>query len=147
MELLIAGIILLVLLFILGVSTDILIAGILCVLEIILLLMTAFFILSLCLLLTAKPKKAEFVRIEKSESHGSHAVYRIDGTEYRNLYPADTFMKGLLYRRRIAAVRLWKRGKHAFTLDRYSAAVTALGLPLSAASALGLGSLVIQLVL
>ncbi len=146
MELLIAGIVLLVLLFILGVGTDILIIVVLCALEFILLLMTAFFILSIFLLLTAVPEKAEFVQLEESKGHGSHAVYRIDGTEYHNLFPADGFMKGRLSRRHFSTVRLWKNGRHAFTLDRYSAAVTALGLPLSAAPALGLGILLFQLI-
>lgn len=145
MELLIAAAVVLVLLFILGVGTDILIAGILCLLEIILLLMTVFFMISLCLVLTAKPFKAEFLRIEKTRGLGCHAIYRIGHMEYGNLFPMDAFMERHLQNHQLSTVRLWKSGDHAFTFDRYSMIVAALGLLISAVSALWLGKFVIQL--
>ncbi len=144
MEILIAAIVIIVLLLILGVSMGLIVQGILCILEILLLLMTLFFVVSVILLMITKKRQAEFLRIDKSGKMGN-AVYRIDGREYRNTYPAEGILQNLIYRRRECSVRFRQFGNLYVLFDRYSIVCAALGLPLSAAGAVLLGVFLMQL--
>ncbi len=138
MEFLIGLLIIIVLLLILGVDVFLIIRGILWLMEIALLGMTLFFILSVVLLLLGRWQDAEFLRVEKEKSWG-HAVYRVGGEEQKNLYPAEGILQKYIYRKTSARVRFWQHGKYCVLFDRYSILIAALGLPLSAAGAVLLG--------
>lgn len=145
MEFVITVVVLLVLLYILGVSTDILIIGILCLLELMLLCMTLFFLVTGILALLAKSRKAAFVRMNKTPKTGCHAVYQIGREEFQNFYPAEEILQKIFSRRPETTVRLWKKGRFSCTFDRYSILIMTLGFPASAVSFLGLGSFLMQL--
>ena len=144
MEILIAAVVIIILLLILGISIGVIVQGILWILEILLLLMTLFFAASVIFLLLAKKQQAEFLRIDKTGKMGN-AVYRIDGREYRNTYPAEGILQNLIYRRKESSVRFRQFGKLCVLFDRYSIVCAALGFPLSAAGAVLLGVFLMQL--
>ncbi len=144
MEFIIGALVILVLLIILGVSAELIIQGILWILEILLLMMTLFFIVSVVFLLLGKRCNAEFLRIDMQGKWGN-AVYCIDGAEYRNTYPAELLLQKWIYRKRMTTAKLWQRGEISFLFDWYSIIIVALGLPLSAAGAVLLGSFLLWL--
>ena len=142
MEILIAIIIIVVLLLVLGVSPWLIIAGALILIELLLILMTGFFIVSLVLLFIAKPVKAEFLRIMVHEVVGTYAIYKIDGEEYTNTFPAEImFVDKIYHEGKIYSARLKKGKKKHLLFDWYSYIVIGVGLPLSAGSAVLLGYL------
>ena len=55
-----------------------------------------FFAAALFLLVTSKPVKAEFVRLDDTKRFPT-AVYRIGDGEFRNIFPGETMMKKKLY--------------------------------------------------
>ncbi len=138
MEFFIGLLVIIVLLLILGVDVFLIIRGILWLMEIILLGMTLFFVLSVALILLGTWQEAEFLRVEKEKSWG-HAVYRIAGAEQKNIYPAEGILQKYIYRRTDVRVRFWAHGALHVLFDRYSILIAALGLPLSAAGAVLLG--------
>ena len=128
MELIIALIIIIVLLLILGVSPGLIMGGVLGLIELLLLFMTGFFIVSVVLLLIAKPVKAEFLRIYISEVVGTFAIYRIDGEEYRNTFPAEImFVDKIYHEGRTYSARFRKLGKKHLLFDWYSYIVIGVG--------------------
>ena len=143
MEILIAIIIIVVLLLVLGVSPWLIIAGALVLIELLLIFMTGFFIVSLVLLFIAKPVKAEFLRIFEHEVVGTYAIYKIDGEEYKNTFPAEImFVDKIYHEGKIYSARLKKRKNGKYMLfDWYSYIVIGVGLPMSAASVALLGYL------
>ena len=146
MELIIALIIIIVLLLILGVSPGLIMGGVLGLIELLLLFMTGFFIVSVVLLLIAKPVKAEFLRIYISEVVGTFAIYRIDGEEYRNTFPAEImFVDKIYHEGRTYSARFRKLGKKHLLFDWYSYIVIGVGLPVSALLAGGLGWFLLKL--
>lgn len=146
MELIIALIIIIVLLLILGVSPGLIMGGVLGLIELLLLFMTGFFIVSVVLLLIAKPVKAEFLRIYISEVVGTFAIYRIDGEEYRNTFPAEImFVDKIYHEGRTYSARFRKLGKKHLLFDWYSYIVIGVGLPVSALLAGGLGWFLLNL--
>lgn len=138
MEFVIILAVIIVLLLILGVNVYVIIQGLLWLMEVILIGMTLFFLLSIILLLLGKWQDAAFLRVEKEGSFG-HAVYRLGDAEHRNLYPAEGFLQNLIYRKTSVRVRFWEHGRLHVLFDRYSILIAALGLPLSAAGAVLLG--------
>ena len=138
MEFVIILAVIIVLLLILGVNVYVIIQGLLWLMEVILIGMTLFFLLSIILLLLGKWQDAAFLRVEKEGSFG-HAVYRLGDAEHRNLYPAEGFLQNLIYRKTSVRVRFWEHGRLHARFDRYSIRIAALGLPLSAAGAVLLG--------
>jgi len=138
MEFVIILAVIIVLLLILGVNVYVIIQGLLWLMEVILIGMTLFFLLSIILLLLGKWQDAAFLRVEKEGSFG-HAVYRLGDEEHRNLYPAEGFLQNLIYRKTSVRVRFWEHGRLHALFDRYSILIAALGLPLSAAGAVLLG--------
>ena len=146
MEFIIALIIIIVLLLILGVSPGLIMGGVLGLIELLLLFMTGFFIVSLVLLLIAKPVKAEFLRIFISEVVGTFAIYRIDGEEYRNTFPAEImFVDKIYHEGKTYSARFRKLGKKHLLFDWYSYIVIGVGLPVSAVLAVGLGWFLLNL--
>ncbi len=143
MEILIAALVIIVLLLILGISTGLIVQGILLIMEILLLLMTVFFMVSAVFLLIGKSREAEFLRIDKTAKMGA-AIYRIGDAEYRNTYPAEGILQNLIYRKKTCKVRFWQHGKFYVLFDRYSIICAALGFPLSALGAAVLGMFMIQ---
>lgn len=136
MEFIIAVIIIVVLLLVLGVSPAIIATGALILIELLLVFMTGFFIVSLVLLLIAKPVKAEFLRIMQHEVVGTYAIYKIDGEEYTNTFPAEImFVEKIYHEGRVYSARLKKGKKKHLLFDWYSYIVIGVGLPLSAVSA------------
>lgn len=146
MELIITAAIIIVILLILGVSIPLIVQGILWIMEILLLLMTLFFVLSIIFLLLGKPHDAEFLHIDKEVKWGS-AVYRVNGEELQSIYPAEIVMQKLIYQKDNIRVRLWRHGKLYLLFDWYSILVAAIGLPLSAGSAAFLGWFLWQMIL
>ncbi len=146
MEFIIALIIIIVLLLILGVSPGLIMGGVLGLIELLLLFMTGFFIVSVVLLLIAKPVKAKFLRIYISEVVGTFAIYRIDGEEYRNTFPAEImFVDKIYHEGRTYSARFRKLGKKHLLFDWYSYIVIGVGLPVSALLAGGLGWFLLNL--
>ncbi len=146
MELIITAAIIIVILLILGVSIPLIVQGILWIMEILLLLMTLFFVLSMIFLLLGKPHDAEFLHIDKEVKWGS-AIYRVKGEELQSVYPAEIVMQKLIYQKANTRVRLWRHGKLYLLFDWYSILVAAIGLPLSAGSAAFLGWFLWQMML
>ena len=146
MEFIIALIIIIVLLLILGVSPGLIMGGVLGLIELLLLFMTGFFIVSVVRLLIAKPVKAKFLRIYISEVVGTFAIYRIDGEEYRNTFPAEImFVDKIYHEGRTYSARFRKLGKKHLLFDWYSYIVIGVGLPVSALLAGGLGWFLLNL--
>ncbi len=144
MELIITAAIIIIILLILGVSIPMIVQGVLWIMEILLLLMALFFIVSMVFLLIGKPHDAEFLHIDKEIRWGS-AVYRVNGEELQSVYPAEIVMQKLIYEKPKTRVRLWRKGKIYFLFDPYSILVAALGFPLSAGSAAFLGWFLLQM--
>ncbi len=67
------------------------------ILGAVIILTGAFFAAALFLLITSKPEKAEFVRLDDSKRFPA-AVYSVCGKEFRNIFPGETIMKDKLYR-------------------------------------------------
>lgn len=143
MELIIAAAIIIVILLILGVSVQLIIQGVLWILEILLLLMTLFFLASVVFILIGKPCKAEFLRIETDRKWGS-AVYQIDGEERQTIYPAEMILRNIIYKKPVTHARLWQHGASYLLFDWYSILCAALGFPLSGAGAAFLGWFLLQ---
>lgn len=130
MEILIGAVIIIVLLLILGVSPIHIVLGAAWLTELFFIVMSLFFIISLLLLLMTKKTKGEFLRIEKNEGPGTHAVYKIDNQEYDNTFPAEIMFVDKIYKTD-KQVSVWHRkGKKLNLLfDWYSIIVIAAGLP------------------
>ena len=142
MEIVIAAIVIIVLLLVIGVPWTLIVAGLLILMELLLVLMTGFFIVSLVLLFIAKPVKAEFLRIMKHEVVGTYAIYKIDGEEYTNTFPAEImFVNKIYHEGKIYSARLKKGKKKHLLFDWYSYIVIGVGLPVSAGLAVVLGYL------
>lgn len=146
MEFIIAVIIIVVLLLVLGISPAWIATGALILIEILLIFMTGFFIVSLVLLFIAKPVRAEFLRIMQHEVVGTYAIYRIDGEEYTNTFPAEImFVDKIYHEGKMYSARLKKGKKKHLLFDWYSYIVIGVGLPLSAVGSYFLGMFIVML--
>lgn len=66
------------------------------ILAAVIVLTALFFTVCLFFLVTSKPAKAEFLRLDDSKRFPA-AVYRVDDEERRNVFPCETVMKKKLY--------------------------------------------------
>lgn len=140
MELLIGTVIIIVLLLILGVSPLMIVIGAVGLIEVFFILMMLFFVVSLILLLMTESQQGEFLRIEKNEGPGTHAVYLIDGKEYDNSFPAEIMFIDKIYQTGKQVRVRQKNGKKLHLLfDWYSIIVIAVGLPVFTGLAVVLG--------
>ena len=137
MEILIGAVIIIVLLLFLGVRPMTIIAGIVVLLALAAVLMTIFFLISLVLMLMARPVRADFLRIEQNEGPGSHAVYRIGEKEYDNSFPAEMILQERIYRRPTVYARLLQGKKRSLLFDWYTVIIILVGLPVSMGLAAG----------
>lgn len=105
------------------------------ILGAVILLTGVFFAGSLFLLITAKPAKAEFLRFDDTKRFPA-AVYRVDGTELRNIFPGEAIMKKKLYaegrQKRVLKSRLFK-----FVIDGNALATILIGAAVFIPSAVG----------
>lgn len=94
-----------------------------------------FFAAALFLLVTSKPVKAEFVRLDDTKRFPA-AVYRIGDGEFRNIFPSETMMKKKLYvegkRKKVLKSRLFR-----FVIDGNSLATIVIGALVFIPSAVG----------
>lgn len=129
MEFLMILVVVIVMLVLLGVSLLSIVAGIWWLLTLLGILCVVFFLLSMVLVLVAKKREATFLRIEKGKLAGAFAVYEIEGTEYRNLFPTDVFLREVLYRRKQVFVRMLQLGRKRLVFDRVTLVIVSIGLP------------------
>lgn len=84
-----------------------------------------FFVAALFLLVTSKPVKAEFLRLDDTKRFPA-AVYRIGEQEFRNLFPSEMMMKKKLYvegkRKRVLKSRIF-----GFVIDGNALATIIIG--------------------
>lgn len=135
MEILIFIAVAAVVLLTLGINGFAIMKGFVLLLVLLLAFLVGFFVLSAAKLLAAKRCKGEFVRFEKNKNFET-AVYKIDGAEYANLFPAEPVMRGLIYRpgERTLFLCRGRKQKPPRTIDLHSALIIAAGFSLSAVS-------------
>lgn len=84
-----------------------------------------FFTAMLFLLVTSKPVKAEFVRLDDTKRFPA-AVYRVGEQEFRNVFPSEMMMKKKLYvegkRKRVLKSRIF-----GFVIDGNALATIIIG--------------------
>lgn len=84
-----------------------------------------FFTAMLFLLVTSKPVKAEFVRLDDTKRFPA-AVYRVGDREFRNIFPSEMMMKKKLYvegkRKRVLKSRIF-----GFVIDGNALATIIIG--------------------
>lgn len=94
-----------------------------------------FFTAALFLLVTSKPEKAEFLRLDDTKRFPA-AVYRVDGQEFRNIFPSETMMRKKLYvegkRKKVLKSRLFR-----FVIDGNALATIIIGAVVFIPSACG----------
>ena len=94
-----------------------------------------FFVAALFLLVTSKPVKAEFLRLDDTKRFPA-AVYRIGDGEFRNIFPSETMMKKKLYvegkRKRVLKSRIF-----GFVIDGNALATIIIGAAVFIPSACG----------
>lgn len=103
------------------------------ILAAVIVLTALFFTVCLFFLITAKPAKAEFLRLDDTKRFPA-AVYRVDGEERRNIFPGETVMKKKLYiegkKKRVLKSRIFR-----FVIDGNALATIILGVCVSIPSA------------
>jgi len=103
------------------------------ILAAIIVLTALFFTVCLFFLVTSKPVKAEFVRLDETKRFPA-AVYRVDGEERRNVFPGEMVMKKKLYvegkKKRALKSRIF-----SFVIDGNALATIILGACVSIPSA------------
>ena len=88
-------------------------------------------------LLFAKKHKAVFSRIDKSPtSKFKNAYYIIDGKEYPNIFPAESFLLSRLYRKDKSYTVFLSRNKK-FVFDRFACITCTVGTVIGIACAVG----------
>ncbi len=87
-----------ILLLCLGVSISFLATIALALIGIIVIAMAVFFIYATIIMLTGEKMSGRFIRSEQSgKSKIQHAIYEIDGTEYRNMLPLEVLLRNKIY--------------------------------------------------
>lgn len=98
MEIIIGIAVVFILLLCLGVSVSFLATIALVIIGIMIVGMAGIFIYATVFLLTGQKANGRYVRSENSEkSRIPYAVYEIDGTEYRNLFPLEVLFRDKIY--------------------------------------------------
>lgn len=94
-----------------------------------------FFAAALFLLISSKPVKAEFLRLDDAKRFPS-AIYRVGDGEFRNIFPSETMMKKKLYvegkRKRVLKSRIFR-----FVIDGNALATIIIGALVFIPSAVG----------
>ena len=129
MQYIIGLFIIILILVLLGVSVSTIVAGIWWLVALLSALSELFFLLSFVLLLFTKRKPAAFLRLEKGKHAGLFAVYEMDQTEYKNLFPTDAILENVLYRKKEVEVQVLKVGKRKLIFDNVTLLVIGLGIP------------------
>lgn len=142
MEILVAFILILVLLFCTGAQMSLIIAVILGALSLVNLLVLVFFVYCGILLAGSEKKTAVFSKIGKNEHMKFDcAYYLVDGEEYRNAFPCEVAMRKKLYiPEKQVTVRLVKKKNMVFDANAFTTVIagTAFFAVLMAVAAHGL---------
>lgn len=93
------------------------------------LLCVAFFLVMVLILFFTKKKKANFLRFEPGEKFGAFAVYEIDGAEYRNTFPTDTFTEKWFYKEGETSVMFRQTKRRLYVFDKLTLVIIGIGLP------------------
>lgn len=136
METLIVAAVIIALLLISGVELFTILAGLLCLCELLLIFMTVFFAVSLIIMLSGKRIDAKLLRLSKRRNI-TCAVYEIGGEEIFNAFPAEVIFAKKIHRvGGISSARLLRR-KNGKTIlfDWYARLIILIGLPASATAA------------
>ncbi|MBP0965339.1 MAG: hypothetical protein J5999_08620 [Oscillospiraceae bacterium] len=125
MEVLVAFILILVLLFCTGAQMSIIIAVILGALSLVNLLILVFFVCCMILLAGAERKTAVFSKIDKNEHmRFDCAYYLVDGEEYRNAFPCEVALRKKLYiPEKQVTVRLVKKKNIVFDANAFTTTI------------------------
>ncbi len=118
-----------ILLIVLGVPLQPMIALALGVMGIIAIFCTLFFIVMLVILLQTHKHNAKFIRLEEGKRIGFHAVYEVDGREYHNTFPTDTFLEKLFYQKEEVTIRIRETRHRVFVFDKLTQVIIGIGLP------------------
>lgn len=142
MEVLVAFILIIVLLFCTGAQMSLIIAVILGALSLVNLLILVFFVYCGILLAGSEKKTAVFSKIGKNEDMKFDCpFYLIDGEEYRNAFPCEVALRKKLYiPEKQVTVRLIKKKNMVFDANAFTTVIagTAFFAVLMAVSAHGL---------
>ncbi|MCR5599174.1 MAG: hypothetical protein K6G33_00305 [Ruminococcus sp.] len=134
MEFIIVLIVIAVLCLVIGVKASYLIFAAIALIGVIVALSELLLTVCFIRLLFAKKQSAVFSRIDKGP-HSSFKVayYRIDNTEYPNIFPEEGFFRSKLYRSdKSSTVFLSKNKKTVF--DKFSCATCTIGILLTIAT-------------
>lgn len=120
MEFIIGFCIIIVLLFIAGVSIQTIITGVFLLLCAVLAMIFIFFCYSLLLLALSKKAEGAFVKVDKSpKGEFKVAYYNVKGEEYPCAFPAEPFFQKKFYPQN-AVYRLRILGKSGRVYDKYA---------------------------
>ncbi len=138
MEFLVVLIIAIVICLILNVSMHYILTGILLVVGILTVIFAVSFLYCFIVLLCAKRKDAEFVRIGPAKGDRFQvAFYRVEGAEYPCMFPREAILEDKLYKEDKKYRVMWnpRKGK---VFDRYACATCVLGLVVSILLSVGI---------
>lgn len=135
MEALIVIVILIVLGMILGVTLDSVAAVLMILMMIALVFMLAFFSVMTVVLLRSKRAEGELDGFDKPEHGYETAMYLCktdEGSErLPNVFPAENIMRGMIYKKGKAKLRLFRGKRRSFVIDRHSMAIVIFGMILT----------------
>ena len=141
MELIIAAVVILGLLFLLGVKVAALLTIVQIIMSVLTSLMLLFFLVCIVILgLLSKKHAAQFAGIkpvenkkDKSDEESSErtaisfARYLVDDEELRNWFPAEGILREKIYARKECFVRIARIGKRKIVFDRHSVVIVVAG--------------------
>ncbi len=100
MEIIVVLAVIIVLCLVLGVSSELIMLGIMGLVELTIVFMALLFLWSCLMLVLSKSKKASFVKIDKApKGRFSVAYYEIDGEEYPCVFPSEMILTDKMYRK------------------------------------------------
>lgn len=118
-----------VILIVIGVPVQSIIGVILWLMVVMALLCAAFFLFMILLACFTKKKEATYLRLEAGEKMGAFALYEIEGKEYRNTFPTDSFLEKILYREGKCKVRFRETSHVTYVFDKVTIFIIATGFP------------------
>lgn len=127
MEVIIGAVIIIFLLVLLGVDIWYILLGIIALIALAALFTAVLFAVCVVWLLRSRRHSGEFLRFEEGKRF-EYAVYRIDGAEYGNIFPAEMILRERLYKPE-TPVTLRLSGSRVF--DRNAFLTIVIGFPLS----------------
>ncbi len=129
MSLLLGAIIILLILWILGVSKWIILSVIFAGMFILVAGTTVFFVVTNIMMIGAKRVEAHYSRTEKNYWGSLDRVfYIIDGEEYPNMFPGEVAFKDILYKQEKSVMVVFTKGRRVF--DRNAELCSRIGLVL-----------------